>query len=123
MEKTIEEKCFLTKYRNNYAKFLPLILFIFTKVIIKYSLFWLFYAKFVIKYNKVLQSRAKNLWLILGEKALYNPLYLLCNSPLHGNLKACTYTVLNHSATIFQKSIIWQVSEIVYRLVEMWYYL
>ena len=54
------------------------------------------------------------------KKALYNLLYLLCNSPLHGNLKAYIYTVLNHSATIFQKSIIWQVSEIVHRLVEMW---
>lgn len=91
-----------------------------TKVIIKYSLFWLFYAKFVTKYNKTLQSRARNLWLILGEKALYNPLYLLCNSPLHGNLKACTYTVLNHPATVFQETIIRQVSEIVHRLVEMW---
>ena len=120
MEKTIEKKCFLTKYRNNYARFLPYILFIFTKVIIKYSLFWLFCAKFVTKYNKTPQSRARNLWLILGEKALYNPLYLLCNSPLHGNLKACTYTVLNHSATVFQKLIIRQVSEIVHRLVEMW---
>lgn len=65
------------------------------------------------------QSRARSLWLILGEKALYNPLYLLCNSPLHCNLKACTYTVLNHPATILQKSIIWQVSEIIQRLVEM----
>lgn len=89
-------------------------------MIIKYSLFWLFCAKFVTKYNKTPQSRARNLCRISGKKALYNPIYLLCNSPLHGNLKACTYTVLNHPATIIQKSIIWQVSEIVHRLVEMW---
>lgn len=66
------------------------------------------------------QSRARNLWLILGKKALYNPLYLLCNSPLHGNLKIYICIVPNRPATVFQKLIIWQVSEIVHRLVEMW---
>jgi len=70
-------------------------------VIIKYSLFWLFCAKFVTEYNKTPQSRARNLWRISGKKALYNPLYSLHSDPLHGNLKAYIYTVLNHSATVF----------------------
>jgi hypothetical protein len=34
MEKTIEKNYFLTKYRNNYAKFSLQIRFVFTKAII-----------------------------------------------------------------------------------------
>jgi hypothetical protein len=57
---------------------------------------------------------------VFQVKKHYIILYSLHRDPLHGNLKAYIYTVLNHSATVFQKSIIWQVSEIVHRLVEMW---
>ena len=88
-------------------------------MIIKYSLFWLFYAKFVTKYNKAPQSRARNLWLILGEKALYNPLFTVQQSSARQ-----PESLHIHSAkplcNCLSRTIIRQEPEIVHRLVEMW---